>query len=308
MHQQKMRARRDITSEIDTRFQTISLQANAMKYKQSIALILKKYGFTDPLYARKVINPDEIEHAKSLVSQIILTLKKYQKRDDPILNPFSDQIGKIFPSESGARTRQFQRLMKTSNLLTLCNAKHRPKLEFDGKKYPVTHLNDVSKATQLIIDNTGIPSHKIRTFNEVIKPTILTHGKNIHVEGKDLQVLIASEILTHYKELKEKNYNRQQLLETILIPLTQYGFLERTKDPNNKSRDIFWIPDRYLEHDVTVESTLIDTTTLDESCIRSFVKNHFEQRYKEEEYQFYNTNDKVISVEELCIEVTSIDA
>ena len=97
------------------------------------------------------------------------------------------------------------------------------------------------------------------------------------------------------------------MLETILIPLAQYGFLERTKDPDNKSRDIFWIPERYLEHDATVESTLIDITSLDESCVRLFVKNHLEQRYNEEEYTFYNPNDKVISVEELCKQVTSID-
>lgn len=92
-----------------------------------------------------------------------------------------------------------------------------------------------------------------------------------------------------------------------MIPLSQHGFLERTKDPTNKTRDIFWIPERYLNQNATVESTLIDTSTLDESCVSLFIKKYITSRYKEEEYQFYDLNDQTISVEELCKQVIRID-
>lgn len=303
----KDEAIRDMTSEIDTRFQTISLQANATKYQQSIELISKHYGLVGPLYEQEVISKDEINQARSLVVSIIQTMKQYRKISRPVLNPFSEQMSLIFPHESGSRSRQFQRLMKTSNVLTMCNANRRHKLELGQTKYLVTHLSDVEQAVRLIIDNTGIPSHKIQTFNEVIKPAIQTNGHQMNVEGINLIALTASEILVHYKEQKEKSYSRKQLLETFLIPLSQHGFVERTRDPVNRTRDIFWIPEKYEQEDATIESTLIDTSTLDESCVRSFVNNHITQRLKEEEYQFYNTNDDLISVEELCKQVTRID-
>jgi len=295
----KDEARSDVTSEIDTRFQTISLHANPQKYKQSIELLSKHFGLAGPLYQKEVVNHGEIDHAKSIVSSIISTLKKYKKEDGPIFNPFSDKMAQVFPSETGARARQFQRLMRTSNLLTLCNANNRCKFEFEKTKFPITQLSDITLATRLIVDNQGIPSQKIQTFNEVIKPSIQEHGREVNVEEQELVVQIASEILEQYQEHREKTYSRKQLLETFLIPLSQHGFLGRTRDPTNRTRDIFWVPERYENVDATVESTLLDITTLDESCVSSFLEEHVTSRLENKEYQFYDTKEKIISIEEL---------
>ena len=303
----KDEARRDVTSEIDTRFQTISLQANAKKYKESINLIGKHFGLVGPLYEKEVISKEEIVEARSKISAIIQTLKQYRGITRPILNPFSEEMSKVFPTETGSRQRQFQRMMRTSNLLTLCNADNRCKLEMNGVKYPITNLKDVSQAAKLIIENSGIPGHKIQTFNEVIKPSIDEFGVELRVEDNNLSVQTASEILEQYKERRENSYSRKQLLETYLIPLSQHGFLGRTQDPRNKTRDVFWIPERFQDEDATVESTLFDTSTLDDSCVTSFVKEHIISRLKNKEYQFYNTNDEKISVEEIPKEVTKID-
>lgn len=297
---------RDITSEIDSRFQTISLQANDQKYKQSIELVSKHFGL-GPLYEKEIISKKEVEQAKSMVKSVIQTLNQYRKIQRPVLNPFSDEISNIFPHETGSRTRQIQRLLRTSNLLTLCNAHNRCKFELDGTKHLISHLKDILQATRLIIDNSGIPSHKIQTFNNVIKPAIQEHGNEMSVEGKELTVLTAGEILSYYKEQKEKNYSRKQLLETYLIPLSQHGFIEKTRDPTNRTRDIFWIPERFENDDATVESTLFDTSTLDESCVTSFLENHVIHRLNKEEYTFYNTENEIISVEELSELVTRID-
>ncbi|WP_133936211.1 hypothetical protein [Candidatus Nitrosarchaeum limnium] len=303
----KDEAKTDITNEIDSRFQTISLRSNPQKYKESNELVTYQYGLPGQLYEELVVSKEEIEYAKSLVSSVIQSLKRYRKIDGPVFNPFLDEIHKQFPNNSGYRSRQLKRLLKTSNLFTLCNAINRPKWELKGTKYVVTDLSDVQHAVRLIIENTGIPSHKIQAYNEVIKPSILKHGKEMSVEGQNLVVQTVAQILEQYQEHRERTYSRQQLLETYLIPLVENGFLERTKDPTNKTRDIFWIPERYQQVDATTESTLIDTKTLDESCVRSCLEKYIIRRYEKEEYQFYNTNDEIISVEELCKQVTRID-
>ena len=303
----KDESKSDLTNEISSRFQTISLRSNPKKYKESNELVAFQRGLPGPIYEDLVISKKEIEYAKMLVSSTIYTLKKYRKIQGPVFNPFMDEIKERFPSDSGYRSRQLNRLMKTSNLFTLCNAKNRHKWEFKGTKYLITHLSDVKFAERLIKENTSIPAHKIQTFNEVIKLSILENGRETIIEEENHSVLTASEILKDYNEHKEQNYSRQQLLETYLVPLSENGFLERTTDPTNKSQHIFWIPERYQRIDANLESTLIDTSTLDESCVSACLEKYIIHRYKKEEYQFYNTNDEIISAEELAKEVTRID-
>ena len=302
----KDESRSDLTGEIETRFQTISLQANPLKYKQSNQLLAKQYGLVGPIYGKEVVSKDQLERAKKLVSSIIKTLRSYQGEERPVLNPFSDVLAKNFPSDNGFRARQFERFLRTCNLVTLCNAEHRSKIQIDNKKYPITHITDVSNAATLIIENTGLPSYKIQKFNDVIKPAILEHGEVVEVDGESKTVLTASEILTWFT-VTNSNYSRKKLLETFLTPLFNHGFLSKTKDPRDRARDIFWIPESFENQNATTESTLINTSTLDEQCVELFLKEHIVSRYSTDEYQFYNTKEETISVAEIAKQVTMID-
>ena len=144
----KDEARTDLTGEIETRFQTISLQSSKIKYKQSNQLLGKQYGLVGPLYENEVLSKQEIRRAKTLISSIIGTLKSYQKEQQPVLNTFSDKLSEEFPNDTGFRARQFERFLRTSNLETLCNANNRPKIELASKKFPITHLSDVANASR----------------------------------------------------------------------------------------------------------------------------------------------------------------
>ena len=156
------------------------------------------------------------------------------------------------------------------------------------------------------MENIGLPSYKIQKLNEVIKPAILEHGENMIVDQDQKIVLTASGILAQFPD-GGRNYDRKKLLETYLTPLFNHGFLSKTKDPRDRARDIFWIPTKFENQNATAESALIDTSTLDVQCVTSFVETHVISRLNKDEYQFFNTNDEVISVEELGKEVTRID-
>lgn len=170
----------------------------------------------------------------------------------------------------------------------------------------MTNISDVSNAAKLIIENTGLPSYKIQKFNDVIKPAILEHGEEVEVDEESKTVLTASQILTWFTETN-RNYSRKKLLETFLTPLFNHGFLAKTKDPRDRARDIFWVPESFENQNATTESTLINTSTLDDQCVESFLEEHIVSRYNKDEYQFYNTEEEIISVEDLATHVTRID-
>jgi hypothetical protein len=57
------------------------------------------------------------------------------------------------------------------------------------------------------------------------------------------------------------------------------GFIEKEPDPDNKSRDIFYLTQKYETDEAESTSTLIDTSLLDYSFVKSFLDEHIKQRF-----------------------------
>jgi len=296
----KDESKRDLTSEIDTRFQTISLKANSQKYKQSIDLLGKKHGL-GPIYEEEVTSEEEFQEAKNSILRLIENLKKFGKSKAPIINLFSKKMSEIFPSESGVRSREFSRLAQTITILTLCNANNRPKVVIKNNEYPVTYLSDIQKAVKIIQANLGLPHYKIQFFNDFAKPAIEELGTDVIIGAKEVSALPASEIMEYYKNKKDGiNTDRKKILETFLIPLTHYGFLERDRDPNLRTRDIFWISPQYENKEAPMESTLIDVSAFDRTCVTSFLDKYFKRRLEENKLYIIDTNGSRITLDRLC--------
>ena len=85
----------DITGEIESRFQTISLKANSEKYRQSIDLLGKKHGL-GPFYEEEVSSIKEVESAREMVRKLIKNVRKYGKSEHSVIDPFSEKMSEIF--------------------------------------------------------------------------------------------------------------------------------------------------------------------------------------------------------------------
>ncbi len=296
----------DVTGEIESRFQTISLKASSEKYRQSMDLLGKKHGL-GPFYEEEVSSKEELQSAKESVTKLIENMNKYGKSEHPVIDPFSKKISDIFPTDNGTRQREFDRLTQIVTINTLCNAHIRPKIVVKGIEYPIVYLQDIHKAVRLMQSSLGIPSHKIQFFNEYAKPAIQENGNGVHVETI-VKGLIASEITDFYIKHKQGiKTDRKKILETYLKPLVNYGFLESQQDPRDKTRSIFWISSSYENKDAETESTLIDVSMLDKACVESYLDKILRRRLDENKVKVIDIDGSPLTLEELRDMVCTID-
>ncbi|MBM3910893.1 MAG: hypothetical protein FJ356_04525 [Thaumarchaeota archaeon] len=292
----------DITDEINTRFNTISLNSNPKKYRKMLELEAIRSSLPDSIYQEEVISYDEIEHLRNQVREIIEQVRNYGE----VLNPFGLGLERLFKADGGFRTRQFKILNSNITIHTLVNAKYRPKIIHDEIKVPVVTWTDIEESCNLIKEPREIQPYKIKFFNDCIRASILEYGKEKQFVDGSTRCLTASEIADILTK-KGRATDRQKLQETFLKPLVSHGFLEEFTDPDNKSRHIYALGKTYLEEQASIESTLIDTSTLDLSCVDSFINEYLKQRFESGNLRIFDENNCEITPDKLIELLHTID-
>jgi len=295
--------KRDVTNEIGTRFNTISLNASSKKYREMLKLEGLRGSLPKFIYDDVIISEEEKEQTKQKILEIIERIKK----SDEIINPYGESLSKLFPDDAGYRTRQLKVLNSNIEVITLANYDLVCKVIKDGDKIPISTRQDIEDACNLTKEQKEIQAYKIKQFNDKIKPAIKEHGKEKELVTGTTKCLTASE-LADFLSKQGTPTDRQRLQESMLKPLAEHGLLEKFSDPDNKSRDVYTVAERFLENDANVESTLVDTSTLDVSCVKSFVRKYLEQRFNSGELEIVDENGKNITPTELVDNLCKIDA
>ncbi len=298
----------DKTREIESRFDTISLQTNPEKYREGIKLISNRHGLSGDLFAEEIVSESDTILAKKRVRILIDNVQVFGNNSNPVLNPFSTKLSEIFPHDTAIRQRQFDRFMQMISIITLCYAHHRCKVEYGGKIHPITILSDIKLATEIMKEPSDISLHKIQFLNNIFKGTvkeIISERSKIDQEKfsefKLSDVWVTSLQVAEYAQSKtnNKSMHRQKVQETFLSPLWRHGYLESKTDPENNSRYVFKISPKYDKDNADLESTLIDTSSLDDSCLRVFIEKYLKQRFDSGKLKVFDGHGNLISLENL---------
>jgi len=293
----------DTTDEINTRFNTISLNSTTKKYRKMLELEAIRSSLPDSIYQEVVISDDEIEQLRKQIQLIIKQIKDYTQ----VLNPYSLGLARLFKDDAGFRTRQFKILNGNITIQTLANAKFRPKIIHDEITVPIVTWTDIEESCNLTKEPREIQSYKIKFFNDHIRPAILEHGKEKQFVDGSIKCLTASEIAEILTN-RGRTTDRQKLQETFLKSFVDHGFLEEFIDPDNKSRHIYALSTTYVGKEATIESSLIDTSSLDISCVESFVNEYIKQRFDSGNLKILDENDNDITPIQLMDILHTIDA
>jgi hypothetical protein len=294
--------KRDDTNEINTRFNTISLNTSKKKYRKMLQLEAIHSGLPDSIYQEEVISEQEIESLKSRIGDLIKQIKEnYQT-----FCPYALEISNLFQDDAGYRTRQLKILNNNIKVYTLVNSNDRPKIVIDDQKIPISTRLDIEEACRLTKEPREIQPYKIQLFNDEIKPAIIQKGVKKSLISGTVFGLIASEI-AEFLSSKKNTVDRQRLQESILLPLVDHGFLEKVQDPDNKTRNIYYLPEKYLKEDAIVESTLIDISALDESCLEPFLTKYIKQRFENEDLAIEDKYGNSLTIDTLLECLCKID-
>lgn len=298
---------RDKTDEINTRFNTISFKGSPKKYREMLRIKSLRNSLPTPFYQKKIISEEEIKEARKKVKQLIENVKKYVDDEHPILDLYGDAISEVFKADAGYRSRQLDILESNITVLTLANASQRPKIIVDEIEYPVALKSDIIRANKLTKEPTNIVLTKIQFFNMHIKPAIKKIGKEKTLVDGTVICASARELADEIKvNNPEITTDRKKLLETYLQPLTEHGYLEKFEDPENRRQHLYSLAPRYQNEDASIESTFIDMSTIDDSCLNIFKEKWLNCRFDSETRIVDMKGDEITFLQLLDI-VTSID-
>jgi hypothetical protein len=294
---------KDQTNEINTRFNTISLNASATKYRKMLELEAMRSSLPNSIFQQEIISEYEIKQTQEKIKQIISIIET----SDQILNPFGIGLQSLLKDDAGFRTRQLKVLNNNIRMQTMINSVQRPKIILDDEKIPVTMLDDVYQASRLTKQSMEIQPYKIKQFNEYIRKFILESGTSKTIATNTVLCLTATQIAELFS-IHGIYTDRQRLQETILKPLSQHGYLEEFQDPENRSRHVYAVSSQYVTTEASIESTLIDTSTLDVSCVDSFIDQFLKHRFHTGMITILDKDGSEITLETLCNVVKQIDA
>jgi hypothetical protein len=238
----------DMWPEIQSRFVIVSPKMDPGKYKMANQLNARLLGY--PSFALRQLFPEKAERsAKDEVSRIRKVMGRIallghsegsgSRRDNFVFNPFMDWLAAKFPFEAGTRMRQFRYMMGYSNILTLINSDRRCSVIMEGQTRAfVSHLEDVTGAVSLILSELAspLPRYKLDFYRQFIVPC---YDANIDEQSGKLEAKKPFTVrqLMEYCESKGRRAGRKWLTDTILGPLEEAGYLDETKDPEDKRKN-----------------------------------------------------------------------
>ena len=173
--------------------------------------------------------------------------------------------------------------------------------------YPVVELADIEKAVFLMKENSALPSHKIQFFNDVFKPVFEKIGTEMRLVDQEVKAVTANEMIEGIKkQFKEyDSLDRKKITENYLESWVDFGLLENARDPRNTSRNIYWIAKQYRNEKVGLESSPIDTSSLDKSCVESFVTKYLKRRFETGDLRVIDGDENEISLEKMVQSTSS---
>ena len=295
--------RLDSTNEINTRFNTISLNASHKKYRKMLELEALRSSLPKSIFQEEVISEIEIKLLKEKIREVIKDVQEY----DGCCNPYGLGLQHLFKDDAGFRTRQLKIVNNNITIHTIANAQFRPKIIHSGIKIPITTRLDIEEACSLLKESREIQPYKIKFFNDNIRKAILEIGKEKPLVDGNIKCLTAGEIADHLTK-KGITTDRQRLQETFLKPLVDHGFLDEFTDSENRSRHLYILTHGFLENEASLESTLVDTSLLDSSCLDSFVEKFLEHRFNSGDLKILDENNNEITSKDLLLILHQIDA
>src|SRR5205807_3813974 len=113
-----------------------------------------------------------------LANKCVLSIKRQiktvssKKKTSPVWIPYGRLLGEALPAIRGSDMRTAHRVFSLLNIVTLSNCQLRKKLLYGEESQVVADPEDLAEVLHLLNQNigssSGIPTHKLKFFNEVL--------------------------------------------------------------------------------------------------------------------------------------------
>jgi hypothetical protein len=251
-----------IWAELKSRSILLSPAMDTEKYRAAIKLIAQRQGLPAGV-AEAVIGIQDEGRIKQMVALIKQRLAKIssaarEKIGKPNPNcfwiPFYREVGAEFPANVGKHMRDAGRFFSMIKMSAAINVFARPIIEIDGIEFIVALPADYERAKKIFFEETGseiftgVPSHVLKLFNEVVVP-LCTQARKMTTDDQKQQTLEFGERLpkedwcdVKTREIVEKSgITGNTLRQHYLDLLEEAGLLTSYPDSSDKRGKVWHV-------------------------------------------------------------------
>jgi hypothetical protein len=318
----------EIWPEIQSRFLITSPNMSQDKVHDGNILIAQRKGLPNWRQQQVIVSDKERELARKAASFLKdwmgrlseLNGLDYDHRN-AVWIPYFEILADALKSERGTDNRITARMLSLLNIIALIKVHHRSNLVSGKERQVIATLEDLSETLYITQNLSGIPPHKLKFFKESFLPPYQSKtAPDISEDGtktEDRVGITTSEIRDFHKAQTGKSITTKNIVNTYLIELENNGFIDKQESKIDKRKNYYFpiveIPKQqkmkkfvsespitnFLQFNKIIPSKYFKKIEKDWLEVEiSTLKNSLVELDSNAPFQFYDENDKEITIEQ----------
>ena len=243
--------------EVQRRFIMTNPKMDSKKYAAAVDLTIDKNCLPHFVYQKIVcsdVEKDEVRNVILNIKRAILSVCDGISMDDnPTFVPYGGVLKHILSKNKTSDMTAVKRFTSFLSLLPIINIRKRPTLRIvtdeetnEVQIIPLAIFDDLRETSYLMEDPTGIRPYQAEWYHEIFlviynsktQPDSRPKGNVIIEELRE--AVTTQELIVATKEMRGKDYNSNQLLQTFIYPLLNQGYIDSIRSEIDRRSNIYY--------------------------------------------------------------------
>lgn len=276
-------------AEVKSRFFIYSPDTTIQKYEEANTLISQQGGLPGIIQQQIIIADKDVQLAQKCITLIkngILKLReKHPTNKIDTWVPYYKLLKENLPSEKGTDMRDIKRIFSLLRTVTAVNQYQRMILMLENMPSVVSEVSDIKEVLKLVVNNKGIPQHKIDFFFKVFMPCYMSKTKPDEKPGfynetiQEDRIAVTTAQLVHWNETHnaiKRALNADKVKQTYLDELIDTGIIGVQQSILNGREQIYYPLVNYvgLSENERADNVLQNNNILYEKITKNLTKEY----------------------------------
>jgi hypothetical protein len=240
----------NVWPEIQSRFLITSPNMSEDKVYEGNMLIAQKNSLPDSIQQQIIVSDKDQELAKKCILYIKDWIRRlsdsngwdYKRRNKNWI-PYYDILASALKADRGTDNRATSRIFTFLKVIPLVKSHLRQTLVYGKERLPIATLDDLSETLHITQNMSGIPTHKLKFYRDIIVELYESKGDILDSKGdnvEDRQGVTTSQICEYYKKKTGRVINSDSVRKTFINELMNNGWMDSQDSALDKRQKIYW--------------------------------------------------------------------
>jgi hypothetical protein len=236
--------------EIQSRFLVASPNMTEEKVHDGNMLIAQRKGLPNSIQQKIIVSDKDRElarkcvlYTKDWINRLSGSNEWSYEHPNTTWIPYQEILASALKADRGTDNRIANRIFTFLNIIPLVKSHLRQTLLYGKERLPIATLDDLSETLHITQNMSGIPTHKIKFYREIIIPLYESKEGEPDYKGNNVEdrpAVTTSQICDYYKLKTGRVINSDSVRKTYLNELMINAYLDEQDSILDKRQKIYW--------------------------------------------------------------------